>query len=81
MKKRKKRKKRKRKKTFVVSGLVSSVLAKRFTGKNVSEVTCFMSSGTLNLYSNLKPNSITLADSKLVGDQLRTSQRNGIWLL
>ena len=56
-----------------MSGLVSSVLVKRFTGKNVSEVTYFVSSGTLNLYSNLKPNSIPLAGSKLVGDQLRTS--------
>jgi len=27
-------------------GLVSSVLAKRLTGKNVSEMTCFVSGGT-----------------------------------
>jgi len=36
---------------FVVLGLVSSVLAKRLAGKNVSEMTCFVSNGSLNLNS------------------------------
>jgi len=31
---------------FVVLGLVSSVLAKRFAGKNVTEIIYFVSSGT-----------------------------------
>jgi len=31
---------------FVVLGLVSSVLGKRLAGKNVSEMTYFVSSGT-----------------------------------
>ena len=31
---------------FVVLGLVSLVYAKRLAGKNVSEVTCFVSSGS-----------------------------------
>ena len=34
-----------------------------------------------SIINQLKPNSITLAGSKLVADKLRTSQRNGIWLL
>jgi len=30
---------------FIVLGLVSSVLAKRLAGKNVSKMTCFVLSG------------------------------------
>jgi len=36
---------------FVVLGLVSSVLAKKLAGKNISEMTHFVSSGTYNLNS------------------------------
>ena len=31
---------------FIVFGIVCLVLAKRLTGKNVSEMACFVSSGT-----------------------------------
>ena len=34
---------------FVVFVLVFQYLAKRLAGKNISEMTCFVSGGTLNL--------------------------------
>ena len=50
---------------FVVLGLVSPVLAKRLAGKNVSEMTYFVSSGTQTLNSNLKLVELLLSNTQL----------------